>query len=135
MSSIWVWSLCTISALGKIIKNHHDKINLTEVIQVWLNNLPLKFDKPEGKIQHEFLADILIGNGQLVLGNNGSNIPKIVKIMADVLDTKVCTPEITKKFITVLNNFKTTPLIMDHWNEVTAGLDEKLKKKIEDCMK
>ena len=125
----------TISALGKIIKNHHDKINLTEVIQVWLNNLPLKFDKPEAKIQHEFLADILIGNGQLVLGNNGSNIPRIVKIMADVLDTKVCTPEIKKKFVIVLNNFKTTPLIMDHWNEVTAGLDEKLKKKIEDCMK
>ena len=125
----------TISALGKIIKNHHDKINLTEVIQVWLNSLPLKFDKPEAKVQHELLTDILLSNGQLVLGNNGSNIPKIIKIFADVLDTKVCTPEIKNKIILCLNNFKSNTVLMSHWNEVVVGLDEKQKKKIEDTMK
>lgn len=123
-----------ISALGKIIKNHNDKINLNEVIQVWLNNLPLKFDKPEAKIQHELLTDILLSNGQLVLGNNGSNIPKIVKIFAEVLDTKVCTPEIKNKIILCLNNFKTNEVLMAHWGEVTVGFDENMRKKIEDCM-
>jgi hypothetical protein len=125
----------TISALGKIIKSHHDKINLTEVIQIWLNSLPLKFDKPEAKVQHELLTDILLNNGQLVMGANGSNLPKIVKILAEVIDTKFCTPEIKNKIILVLNNFKANTVIIEHWNEVTAGLDEKLKKKIEDCMK
>lgn len=125
----------TVSALGKIIKNHHDKINLSEVIQVWLSHLPLKHDKPEAKVQHELLTDILLNKSELLLDSSGSNIPRIVKIFSDVLETKVCTPEIKNKIILCLKNFKNNNVISAHWNDVVAGLDEKEKKKIEDCLK
>ena len=49
-----------ISAIGKIIKAHADKFNPTECLNYWLSFMPIKYDKPEALLQHEFLVDIML---------------------------------------------------------------------------
>jgi len=39
-----------IAALGKIIKYHSDKIEIKTALDLWLSNLPIKYDKNEGYI-------------------------------------------------------------------------------------
>lgn len=92
-----------ISALGKIVQSHSDKVNVQQILNVWLNYLPMTYDKPEGRKQHELLVDIILnGNAHLILGPNGENLPQVVKIFATIIDTKLSNDKIKKKIQQVL---------------------------------
>lgn len=42
---------------------YQDKhINVNEILNYWVQNLPLKFDKQEAIEMHELLVDVAIGN-------------------------------------------------------------------------
>jgi hypothetical protein len=41
-----------IAAMGKIIKAHFAIFDATPYLTIWLNFLPLKFDKEEGMVQN-----------------------------------------------------------------------------------
>lgn len=49
----------SIAAIGRILKNHSDKIDSTVVLNLWLSLLPLKFDKNEGFICHAMLVELV----------------------------------------------------------------------------
>jgi len=117
-----------VSSLGKIIKYHSDKVNLTEIITLWLDNLPLTWDKPEGILQHEFLVDVILtGNSSLVLGENYSKLPKVIEIFSEIIDTKVCNANIKEKISTVLKF-----LLSD---QTAAGIVEKCAVQMSDIQK
>ena len=114
-----------ISALGKIIKSQSDKINLNEVIQVWLENLPLKFDKEEAIQQHDLLTDIVLLKSELILGVNGSNIPKIITCYGNILNTKKSNADINKKIKESMDKFRAENLFVTNWGEISRNLNEK----------
>lgn len=58
--------------------------------------LPLRHDKPEAHIQHEFLADIVIQSPLLILTAE-QNYFQVVSIFAHILDTKLCTAQMRPK--------------------------------------
>lgn len=55
----------SIASIGKIMKTH--SIIQPEIISYWLNNLPLTFDKPEGHVQHAFLAEMINSRPDLIV--------------------------------------------------------------------
>ena len=75
-----------IASVGKIIKSQHAHISLKDTINLWVNNLPLKYDLDEAIVQHELLADIILeSDASLVFGDNGENFAKVIKILAEVV--------------------------------------------------
>jgi len=124
----------TVAALGKIIKSQSDKINLVEVVNVWVEKMPIKYDKEEAVIQHELLTDIVLLQPELILGESGKNIKKIISIFGDVVDTKRCTPDTKRKIIECLVKFKSEPVVSNNWEQITQDLTDLQKKKLESCM-
>jgi len=80
----------SVAALGRVLKNHSDKINSVELLNIWLGLLPIKFDKNEGYIQHEMLVELVKVNPATMLGNNGENLPRIIELYGYILDGKCC---------------------------------------------
>jgi hypothetical protein len=120
-----------VAAFGKIIKSQHENINLPEAISVWVNNLPLRVDHEEGKVQHELLVDIILeSDAALIFGQNGENLPRTVKVLAEVLDTKGASKEFkgkARKVIDLLAGTETTKVMLQ---DAVAKLEPKLQNKI-----
>ena len=69
-----------VSALGKVIKYHGQEYpnELDNLIDKWINALPITQDKEEGKINNKFLLDILMKEPNKVLGQNNKNLGQII---------------------------------------------------------
>ena len=122
-----------VAALGKIIKNGGAKFNVEMLIPEWINQLPLQYDKPDGRRQHEFLADmILTWNAALVFGPNGERLPKVVKIFGTIIDTKFSNPAIEDKISKILKALagdeKTKALLEQAFGGLTQLQQQRLQK-------
>jgi len=122
-----------VSALGKIIKNHAEKIpNIQEIVNFWLSSLPLHHDKEEARIAHEFFADLLLyGNAALWAGPNGENMPQIVKILVDISDTKRVNEDTNKKVATVIKLLANDEKTQTVFANVISGMSNDQKKKVQ----
>lgn len=65
----------SVAGLGKIIRAQPESLGneLLGAIETWLNLLPLKFDKPEARIQHTYLAELVIQSGNQVINGKQEN--------------------------------------------------------------
>ncbi len=59
--------------------------NIAQLAQLWLNGLPLIADASEAKTTHHELCTALECNDQVIMGANFSNLPVIIRIIADIL--------------------------------------------------
>lgn len=119
-----------IASLGKIIKFQHNSIDVNNIILKWLNLLPLKYDAKEAANQHDFLCDVVISNSQLVVGENNSNLPRIIRILAKVYDSKNSNDEVDKKILQIFEGIKTNPSLHECVRQAKELVDDKLGKKI-----
>jgi len=124
-----------VAAFGKLIRSQYENINLQEATKVWVENLPLRYDLEEGKVQHELLVDIILeSDASLVFGANGENLPRTVRVLAEVLDTKAASKEFkpkVKKVIDLLASNETTKAMLQ---DVVGKLDPKFQKKMQDLV-
>jgi hypothetical protein len=125
----------TLASLTKVIRYQGDKINLAELTDFWVNQLPFCHDKIEGIKNHEFLVDFLIERPGLVLGDDYKNAGKIIKVFGSILDTKFSNDEIKKKIAQILKELVNNPQILGKWPTILKDLDDIEKKRLEDCMK
>ena len=63
-----------ISSIGKIIKHQNANIDVAQTVTFWFQNMPLRSDKGEAKIQNDLLADILQNQAQLLLKEDNSGV-------------------------------------------------------------
>ena len=120
-----------VAAFGKIIKSQHDNIDLPEAIKVWVNNLPLRVDHEEGKVQHELLVDIILeSDASLIFGQNGENLPRTVKVLAEVLDTKGASKDFKGKAKKVIELLASTEATKTMLQDAVGRLEAKLQNKI-----
>ena len=89
-----------VSALGKILKYHRTELgaDYDKVLDLWINGMPISQDEEEGKINNQFLLDILMKEQSVVLGNGNKNLEQIIIILArgynsdmsdDVMDSNI----------------------------------------------
>lgn len=121
-----------VSALGKIIKCQYANINLKETVQKWLTYLPLRHDKAEAKFMHELLVDIILeSDANLVFGENGESLPKVMQTFAEIVDTKLASEtfkEKMKKVVQMLmNNEASRPML----HEAVGKIDKKWQDKLQ----
>jgi hypothetical protein len=81
----------TASAIGKVIKatfTKHSEDVLKAMVDEWLSLLPLKIDKVEAIIMHEFLVELLEKHRNIVLSKI-ENLEKVLKCISSIWKTKI----------------------------------------------
>jgi len=77
-----------ISAAGKIIKYSPNTVNVNEAIPIWLSWLPIWEDKDEMDSVFGLFCELLESDSPAAIGNQGSNLPLIVRIIAETFHRK-----------------------------------------------
>ena len=121
-----------VAALGKIIYYHWDRINVQKVLNIWIYNLPIRYEKFECYFQHEFLS-ALVWNKREVVFKDPKVIEQVIKIFAEILDSKLSNHKIKNIIMMCLRKW----VIEEKNREVTQifqTLSLLQQKKIEDCL-
>lgn len=127
-----------VSAIGKIIKYHGSELagELDNLLDFWVNNLPITQDKEEGKLNNKFLLEILNKEPGKVLGAGNKNIEKIVVTLAKGYKTDASDDETDKKMEEYANSMKNSgelgPLLKEVVQKQKKG---KILNKINDLFK
>ncbi|EGR31191.1 hypothetical protein IMG5_116170 [Ichthyophthirius multifiliis] len=119
-----------ISSLGKIIRYQSESLSLNEILGLWLNNLPLKFDKQEGVFQHRLLAELTINRPDLITQNEGF-IQKTIVTFGQVLGTKFVDQEGTALIHQAINRLTQVDFVKNNWNSIVANLTDGQKVKLQ----
>jgi len=82
-----------ISAVTKILKFNGSACNMDQILPVWFAWLPVTEDVDEAPFVYSFLADLVQANNPHILGDNNSNLPRVVAIIAEALAVEVLPPE------------------------------------------
>lgn len=121
-----------ISSIGKIIKHHAEAIgSLQNCIDFWVNYLPLKFDKPEAIIQHEFFIDILLNKPELILGNGDvnqklANLVRTLSILGTILNNhKIYNDDVKNKIKNYVLSLRQNGLFVDNYDKIWQNLGVK----------
>jgi len=95
-----------ISAIGKIIRYHPDKIDVGRILPMWVSLLPVLEDKIESQVVYDTLCYFLETPPfqQLLFGSNNSDLnKKILTIFADVLGTDLISDSHKGRILSLLS--------------------------------
>ena len=120
-----------VTAFGKLILHRGKEYsNLKEIIQTWLDNLPIVTDLVESAGQHDLLCDIIINSSDMIFGENNKNVPKIIKVLCKVINSKYSNDKVDAKIKTILEEMKKNSTLVALVPEAKKGASDKVKKKI-----
>jgi len=112
-----------VSAITKICKYNAGKVNVNEILPLWLSWLPVVEDHVEAPHVYGYLCDLIEANHPIVLGPNNANIPQIVSIFAQTLACEVyeTTPELSHRIKAIVMQVKSNEAV---WNATVSALTE-----------
>ncbi|WJX36975.1 hypothetical protein P8452_24799 [Trifolium repens] len=88
-----------VSALGKVIEFQRDIIG-PEVVQKWLNCLPLMHDFNDARYAHGLLSNLIQSSDEYLFGGDYENLPKIISVVKEILSgTRIGTEEAINQMI------------------------------------
>lgn len=121
-----------VTAFGKLIK-FQDKnySNIQEIVNTWVQNLPITGDLAESVGQHSILCDLLINSPNVIFGENHKNVPHIMRVLCQVVNTKYSNDELDKRIEMILAEMKKNTTLVSFVPEAIKGANDKVKKKIE----
>ena len=121
-----------VTAIGKLIKfRGKEYSNLKEIIQKWLNYLPIKEDISESPGQHDLLCDIVMQSPDMIFGENNSNVPKIIRILCEVYDSKYSNKEVDEKIKKIIEGIKQNSALMEQISIAKKNASKNVKSRIE----
>ena len=96
-----------VTAIGKLIKYRGKEYsNLKEIINKWLQKLPITEDISQSAGQHNLLCDIIIQSPDMIFDNNNENVPKIIRILCKIVNSKYSNEEVDKKINKIVEGIK-----------------------------
>ena len=118
-----------VSALGKIIKYHGQEYptELDNLLDFWVNSLPITKDRDEEIINNKFLLDILMKEPNKVLGPSNKNLGQIIVILAKGYNSDSSEKEMNKNIESFASGIKTN-------SEYNAILKETVSKQKGKCL-
>ena len=120
-----------ITAIGKLIKfRGKEYSNLKEIINKWLENLPITGDIAESAGQHDLLCDIIMQSPDMIFGNDNANIPKIIQVLCKVVDSKYSNDEVNEKIKKILDGIKQNNALASLIPKAKEGASKKVLAKI-----
>jgi hypothetical protein len=126
-----------VSALCKIIQYHGQEFpnDLDNLIDFWVNSLPITKDKEEAKINIKFLLDILMKEPNRVLGNNNKNLGNIIITLAKGYKTSSTDKDIDAIIDTVAENLLKNEEYKKIIEETYSNTKKRTQNKIRDLFK
>ena len=126
-----------VSALGKIIKYHGQEFpsELDNLLDFWVNSLPITQDKEEGKINNKFLLEILMKEQNKVIGPGNKNLGQIIVILAKGYKTDSTDDEMDKNIDTFVEAIKNNAEYSAILNDTVAKQKGKTLNKIKSLFK
>lgn len=112
-----------IAAIARILKFCPQIQNYVELLKCWVDWLPIWEDLTEVPIVIEFLLQLIESNNPTVMGNESSNLPKLVGIAAEVLARSVLDTDsnVGKKLVMFLKQVHANPNMRACLNSLTVN--------------
>ena len=121
-----------VTALGKLIKFRGNEYpNLKEIISKWLYNLPIQGDISESPGQHDLLCDIVMNSPDMIFGDKNANVPKIIRILCKVYDSKYSNKDVNEKIKKIIEGIKKNGDLMACIPKAKVNASKKVKSRIE----
>ena len=121
-----------VTALGKLIKFRGNEYpNLKEIISKWLYNLPIQGDISESPGQHDLLCDIVMNSPDMIFGDKNANVPKIIRILCKVYDSKYSNKDVNEKIKKIIEGIKKNGDLMACIPKAKENASKKVKSRIE----
>merc|ERR1712157_178590 len=76
-----------------VLDNELNKIR-NECLSIWFKHLPLKLDTVEGECCHSYVFKLLQNKNPIILGQNLSNLPFILKMFSKIAKTKLSSQQL-----------------------------------------
>lgn len=97
-----------ISSVTKIMHFNSSHLNVNEIIPVWFSWLPAWEDETELPYIYDFLFKLIESKHLAILGENNSNLPRILSIFAEVLcrNAVEMNSELGQKIMMFINSLK-----------------------------
>jgi predicted RNA methylase len=118
--------------LFKFIQYRADSCNPNELLPIFLEALPVSGDVIEAKIVHENLIKLVTQNNPIILGQGSKNIPRLLQIFADIIDTKLVNDETNKNIREILKQVSSQPQLLQ---QAAALLTQEQQQKLQQAMR
>eukprot|EP01113_Clastostelium_recurvatum_P002059 TRINITY_DN1085_c0_g1_i2.p1 TRINITY_DN1085_c0_g1~~TRINITY_DN1085_c0_g1_i2.p1 ORF type:complete len:1100 (+),score=314.59 TRINITY_DN1085_c0_g1_i2:117-3416(+) len=118
-----------ISALGKVIDHHPQMVVLPQLLTSWLTYLPVTEDKIESKVVYALLCTFIEKHGSILLGNGFANLPKVLSIFGQVLETDLIDEPLTARMSQLLKTMRGS-IPADAFNNAATHLPEDQRNKL-----
>lgn len=121
-----------VAALGKIIKFQSNQVDLKLLCPKWVNLLPIIEDNDEMFEQHELLCDLILNTPDLILGENLTEFPSVVKVLSRIYKSnKYSDDNINSKIKQIMSKIKGDGKLNELFNGILEREpDTKTKKKL-----
>ena len=121
-----------IASFGKIMFYHFDsKIvqkYINELVNIWINNLPLKYDNSEGEQQHEWLCDVFLLKREIIPEKCYNQMFKNLII---IYNSKYSNSKINQKIIQIFNIVKNDNNLKNIVQQIYDSCEQNIKVKLE----
>ena len=126
-----------VAAIGKIINYQFNsknvQVELNELINKWIMNLPIKYDDTEQEQQHEWLVDLFLVKRQLISENCYIHY---FGILVKIYETKSVNEIINKKIKKIFNEYvKKEDKLKQIVDKIYGNSDDIIKRKLEKIIK
>ena len=125
-----------IASIGKIIyyRFNNDIIQKysNELIDIWITNLPIKYDSTEQEQQHEWFCDMILFKNELIQ-EKYYNI--IFKNLASIYNSKGSNENINNKIIQIFEHVKNNEKLKNVVQDIYNCAELKIKTKLESLIK
>ena len=113
--------------MGIILKYHESELcaDAENILDMWINNMPITQDEDEGKINNQFLLDILMKDQKKVLGNGNKNLQQIIIILSKAYDSEMSDDSMDNSIKAFANGVKSN----SEYNKLLMELVPKQKGK------
>lgn len=125
----------SVAALGKIIKYQSSNIDLPTLVKVWVENLPLTEDDIEGQKQHKIFVELLTNSHDLVFGPNKEHLPKVIRILGKICDTKFVEDATNKEIKVLIQNIKANEAFAPFVHTAIEESNKEIKAKLTELFK
>jgi len=121
-----------IAAVGRIIEFYASRIDLKQVLPIWLNYLPVTHIA-ESDMIYKQLCHFMIVHTEIIIGEQGSNVPHILQIFANIIGTKLIQTETLQGIISILKKMQNefpADVMQRAWVTLTQEQQQKLTQAL-----
>eukprot|EP00012_Vannella_robusta_P014021 CAMPEP_0206211088 /NCGR_PEP_ID=MMETSP0166-20121206/17930_1 /ASSEMBLY_ACC=CAM_ASM_000260 /TAXON_ID=95228 /ORGANISM="Vannella robusta, Strain DIVA3 518/3/11/1/6" /LENGTH=771 /DNA_ID=CAMNT_0053632877 /DNA_START=804 /DNA_END=3116 /DNA_ORIENTATION=- len=118
-----------IACVGQIIEFYPSRIDLHQVLPIWLSYLPVTEATEEAPEIYQQLCSLFLKHTEIILGENFANLPLLLQLFANVMGTPLCSSDTSQTMISIIKQMQADfpgELMQQAWVTLSPVQQEKL---------